>query len=363
VAKNSKTAVSRRREVRSQTALYEQFIGPLAQQPALLLIFGICVIFGGSLGGAGLIRGSEVAIYGAVGALALALLAAIAVVWITQGANSRSIETEVGHGRSVMVPTEIVVPQQSVLSPSPNIFKDDLHQFAFNRPQTGAWSEPELLTGFDNFLAAHAQVDAETIAAANRFLRINPYGRAIQELEQLRLTSGKGLDIQFSPESTWDWFEAISPGLLQELRIQNPVSPDQEIQKSLIALRQSIVSGAIQSATHFNEFSITWFDKSKIVGITPRLASLAIFFLRENWPNLHTFKTFGNNITAVWRMSYRKLKINGVLSDFSVEYMDLYTEGTKYFYQAEIKYSPQTQDSIEIWGDLRNMVESFRVLE
>ena len=79
--------------------------------------------------------------------------------------------------------------------------------------------------------------------------------------------------------------------------------------------------------------------------------------------NVQTLNASVNKITAVWRIGAKSLTINGVRSDFTVEYLSFFVEGNDHFYMVEIKYSPQAKDSIEIWADLRNMVESFRVLE
>ena len=352
---------------RAQNALYAKSIDSLGRQPAFLLIFAISLLFGGGLIGHGVFTRTDVSLYVGLVAFALALVAAIIVVWIITRSSPDTIETVLAPDRTVTVqPRNLQVSADAVQDLDlDRFFRDDIHGFRFLLPKSGNWTRPEPLVGLEAIAAERLVMSAQLMENLKTGMKILPYGAMIADQWQLRVKSGQSAELRFLPETTTDLAEDVLERLGKEVKIENPDISDDEINQNLAEIRQGIIRQGIEGIENikfFNEFCVTCFTKTLVVKFKPTLANIFFIVASQIHGTAREVRTSGNNITLFTKMTIRNLSVNGRKMDLSTEKVYLFTEGEGYFYQVEVVYSPQTEGPFAMWQDLRNMIESFQVI-
>jgi len=347
-------------------AFSEKVVQPLGKEPAFLLIFAICVIFSGGISTYGIVSQSAQALYVGLAAFALALCAAVGVVSIITRAREREgLKSEIGVGREIRV-EHLTTSAATAQSTDPAThYIDSAHGFLFSRPKSDAWGQPESISGMSKIVPARMEVSPEILHEILRQMSQLPFGKMLIEQSLIRLRTGHVLKVEFTGESTTDPVEAVIEQLRPALIEQNPGASSENIEAELVKTRISLVrgDGDVRSMQFSNEFCVTWLDKSLLpVNFTPTLARIFLQIAMPFVAMAVDLRRHEKSITLTMRSDLRKVLVNGQKTDLSIERWLLLTERKDYFYMVEIAFSPQTQDSLAVWEDLRAMIDSFRLI-
>jgi hypothetical protein len=349
----------------TQQNLYGKIVQPLAQEPAFLLIFAICIVFGGGLSAYGVVAQSAHAQYVGLAAFALALCAAVGAIWIITHNKRASLRSPFDKDREISVQTQsLVAPAASANTVDPQkYFIDSTHGFLFRLPTSESWEKPETIIGLSNMIAARIDLEPEAAQAVVQQLNLNPFGTMLIEQSLVRFKTGQVLNLVFTEDTTTDFAENFIARLGVEYRRENPNMPEQEIDAELKKLKLNLIRGIATSVRFQNEFCVTWLDKAKLPpNLKPSMAGILLQVGSTFATTARDIKMVDKNITLTSSIFMRNVLINGQKMDLTADRWLLLTEAKDYFYLVEIAFSPQTQDSVAIWDDLKGMVESFRLL-
>ena len=237
---------------------------------------------------------------------------------------------------------------------------DSARGFFFEAPTTENWSKPNVLSGFKALIEAKGvTLSPQLLEAYERNIAINPLGPMLRQAETVRLVSGESLRVEFTDETSNELIDKIIENTIKDAESKGVQLQDEDI----VSLRRSALG--VETLDFANEFTVAIFDKKKLVDL-PGALSLPAFFTAISSTlgiNLDKLVANENQMLTGGSVSLQKVRIDGSVKDFRVYRWMLMTESKDAFYMVEIAYSPQTAGSIQVWEDLRNLMDSFRLIE
>ncbi len=234
-------------------------------------------------------------------------------------------------------------------------FIDSMRGFSFEKPNRQHWSQPKLLLGLDAMLQAkNLLLTSEMREAMAAGLAVHPMGEMLKDVQVLRLVSGDSMVIEIT--------DLTSNELIDALIAKMQKSGEAPLSEADLAdfRRQTI---GFERITFSNEFTISVYDKAKLQA-GPIKPSLPTFFMTlASTMGLAVDRLVADEqtILAGISLTLHQVKINGQLKELRIDRWMLLAESSNSFYLVEIAYSPQTTSSIQIWEELRALMDSFRV--
>ncbi len=235
---------------------------------------------------------------------------------------------------------------------------DSTRGFSFERPNSGNWSDPQHLEGFD------AVIDAKTPTLPSEVrerilsrVRVNPLGRMIRRMVVVRLTSGAPIVVEITDDSSTEELDSTIERMREEAEKKGE-SFDGEFARRL--LKRTIL---FESINFSNEFTVTILEKkyAKGTGIKLSLPGLFLTFAGNFGFGVDKLVADENTILAAVTGNFERVNIDGRQKDFRVDRWMLMTERAERYYIVEVAYSPQTSSSVEVWRQLRQMMDTFRI--
>ncbi len=234
-------------------------------------------------------------------------------------------------------------------------FIDSMRGFSFEKPNRQRWSQPKLLLGLDAMLQAkNLLLTSEMREAMAAGLAVHPMGEMLNDVEVLRLVSGDSLLIEVTDQTSNELIDAIIDRMQKSAAA--PLS-----ESDLAAFRRQNIG--FERITFSNEFMVSVYDKTKPQGapIKPSLPNFFMMLTSAMGLAVDRLVADEQTILAGISLTLHQVKINGQLKDLRIDRWMLVTESQDHFYLVEIAYSPQTTGSIQIWEELRALMDSFRV--
>lgn len=261
------------------------------------------------------------------------------------------------HGNKVAITTsQLHSSQEEVAKFDPRqYYIDSARKYSFKLPTDTGWSQPAMTSGLTDSMVSKGVVLNENMREmlqAN--LSINPLGPMLHAVEMLRMFWGKPISVEITDKTSNELLDTIV----------ERVSKAEGVERSseeVAALRRRAIG--FERLNFANEFTLSIFNKSRMGSLPIRLSLPGFFVGFSTGIGFVANKLVANerSILAGVSVQLQRAKINGRPSDFRVDRSELFAEGETNFYLVEIAFSPQTGVSIEIWEQLRTMMNSFRI--
>lgn len=239
-------------------------------------------------------------------------------------------------------------------------YVDSTSGFSFARPTGKSWSDPKPISGIDAVLKAKGAVLTRAMRERQRVsLALHPLGKMILHQKVLRITSGKPINIKTTDQTTNQLFDSILAKMKKDASSKGTVLSA----KIVTNIRKQILG--FNSINFSNEFTVSVFDKANAAGVPVKLSLPNFFMTMGAQVGLMTDRLVANKDSILLGMSInlKQVTIDGRDTDVRIDRWMLFTETTQRFYLVEIAFSPETEDSIEVWKELRQMIDSFRVFK
>ena len=234
-------------------------------------------------------------------------------------------------------------------------FIDSMRGFSFERPNRQHWSQPKLLMGLDAmFQAKNLLLTNEMREAMSTGLAMHPLGEMLKDVEVLRIISGDSMVIEVTDQTSNELIDAIIDKM--QTSAEAPLS-----ESDLASFRRQTIG--FERINFSNEFTISVYDKAKMQG-SPIRPSLPNFFMTlASTMGLAVDRLVADeqSILAGISLTLHQVNLNGRLGDLRIDRWMLLAENKDRFYLVEIAYSPQTTGSIQVWEELRALMDSFHV--
>jgi hypothetical protein len=234
-------------------------------------------------------------------------------------------------------------------------FVDSMHGFSFEQPNRQRWSKPKLLVGLDAILKAkNMLLTSEMSEAMAAGLAMHPMGEMLNDVEVLRIISGDSIRVEITDQTSNELIDAIIE------KIQKAEGTTLSESDLATARRQAI---GFERISFSNEFTVSVYDKAKLknVPINPSLPNFFMTLASAMGLAFDHLVADENSILAGISLTLHQVRLNDQLSDLRIDRWMLVTENAEKYYLVEIAYSPQTTGSIQVWEELRALMDSFHV--
>lgn len=284
----------------------------------------------------------------------VAILIFVFFSYIAPKLSSASLQLNIAEKTISINTTQLSVDHKKVEAIDPkDHFVDSSLGFIFKRPLSGGWSKPKTINGFSEYLKAkNVSLHQMLIEQLEANLKFDPYGPAIMDMVSVRMTKGKTVNLKITGETTNELIERIISG-----------KPNEIMESEKMLLRKAIIG--FEEMDYTNEIVIQRFDKGILESapIKISLPNFAVKILAGN--SIYIDRLVANERTV---LAGGSIKLNDVLVDgqkrsFRFDRLFLITESQEAFYMVDIGFSPDTESSLQVWEDLRAILNSFRVLE
>ncbi len=241
------------------------------------------------------------------------------------------------------------------------LFQDLKRGFQFKLPQSKGWSQPQWMMQEDYL--TRLGFSQEHINEAKRESSLIPMGKMIAEGECLYLFYGAPIIARYTDDTTTKQLEVYLQRLKDFRKERGEPLDENEIQK----LKQVFMPQHIKTNSYSiqNLFMINTMRKELAASspVTPSLPHLFMMITQSMQSPIDDI--VANDQSILWgsTVTLRNVDVAGEIREFTANTMTLLTEGKDFFYQVAVYYSPQTENSMVVWNQLQEMMQSFIVLD
>lgn len=264
-------------------------------------------------------------------------------------------------GSNALSIASVKEPREAVSALDPHkYYVNSATGFRFKLPADEAFSKPAMLEGIEGLLAAkNAVLNPEIQQQLQTNLQVHPLGPAFQTVKIVRIAYGKSMTVECTDDTTNELIDRILARVKSIAKEQSVELTPEDLSK---ARRMAI---GLDRLNFQDEFMVTVFDKRKLMEAPIKVTLPSLFVTLTSAMGLFTDKLVADeqSILGGVDLSLQNVKIDQKIGDFAVERWMLLTENKEAFFLVEIAYSPQTQEPLKVWEDLRDMMTSFRALE
>lgn len=264
--------------------------------------------------------------------LAVPVLAVVVfLVLVLLRGGTGALEVNAREGRISWKPTERAISPQKAqgLDPSTH-FIDSARGFEFKKlgPEFGT---PEMLT-FKQLLAKKG-VAVALKSGALKSANDNPIeSKLLGNLQVVRFSAGHDLQLRITPQTKFNVYGKMLP------------------------------TGLNLSFSFANELLVYVFPKEGIGGFRPNVVQFYGLVSATLQPLVREITARESSILAFARADYDNLRIGSRTGSLHLDRALLVTESPRAFYGVEIQFSNELNQSADLWQQLRDAIESFRVI-
>lgn len=289
------------------------------------------------------------------------VLAFVFFAFFAEQFSEAKLELDIGGNKVSIATAEIKSPVSEIEEIDlERYYVDSLRGFSFERPDSGSWSDPEHIEGFDAFIDAKSlTVPPEVREQMASLIRFHPLGRMMQRMLVVRLTSGAPILVEITDETSNETLDLMIEVIREEAAKKGENIDDEFIKR----VRRNALG--FESFNFSNEFTVTILEKRYAKGAPIKLTLPGLFLAIVGQFGLSVDKLVADESTILAGATFdlERVKIDGRLKDLRVDRWMLMMERAEQYYLIEVAYSPQTSDSVEVWNQLRDMMNTFRVHE
>lgn len=264
------------------------------------------------------------------------------------------------NGKTLSIKTsKLYSPPEQIAGLDPQRYHvDSMRGFSFEFPSEKTWSKPKLISGIDAVLEAKGTLlTPELMEQMARTLAIHPMGPMLREVEMIRVISEDSIRIEITDETSNELIDMILARVNGEAQREGAELSNQELDN----LRRQLVG--FERITFSNEFTVSIYDKNKLKDVPIKLSLPKFYSVISSGLDINSLVAEKESILATVSVSLEHVKINENIKDLRIDRWILLAENQETFFMVEIAYSPQTAESIQIWEELRALMDSFHVIK
>lgn len=293
----------------------------------------------------------------------LFLVVVVIGVFVDRNAQRRAELTLTVGDKQVSVETSqrMVNPEKMKPREIEIMYVDSQYGFMLPRPKLPQWSKPQYLDTGEVLVKAGYLPNLDTWDEAKENAALIPLGRMFIEAKHLLFEYGRPIEIQLTDDTSNKVLETIITSL--RTRLEKDGEPaDEEFIKDF---RKQVLraNNAPEKSNFQNHIAISILDKA-LAQDSPLEANLGnVFLLAVKQTGEALENLAANDQSILWGTSQTltNVIVNGEPRELTSYRMSQLVEGPDRFYQVSICYSPQSETSLIIWEELREMFNSFQI--
>ncbi|MBI3511453.1 MAG: hypothetical protein HY064_12380 [Bacteroidetes bacterium] len=246
-------------------------------------------------------------------------------------------------------------------------FKEERNSFILYRPAERGWKKQQYMS-YAEYMIKFGMATKENIAQLESQNKSqHQYSRMYWESQFIIFQFGDDVVLEFTDESTMKEVEYLLDKekknyLKEEKREMTPDEIRQArvllVRGESLELKLSFTIGAIVAV--FDKKLIEYVnDESKIL---PNFMKFVMSITIEPIDELRSFHN-ENSIIMITRATFIKVNVNGLLQDFNIYRAYKFIETDERIYMLQIQWSPESHYAIEVWEELRKVLDSFEIID
>lgn len=267
-------------------------------------------------------------ILAACGGIGGALVTSAVTIYQVQRQNQQVALAASGGGETLSVDTgTIFITRQEAAALDPAPYYTNLEQaFVLHRPLPG-WSDLEEMT-------VQEQLAEENFAC-----------KAVCDQPVYRVRYGEPIEIESDRDTT----------------VNGHLIPDE-----LLNLSEMLYGPPPWKVPNYSQMILNVFDKSEVqvFGIQT-LPDLILLMTRYSAGRVNRIVAQAGSHFAIIQLSgtYEGIRVAGEPVTLTIDTWLLFAEADNAFYTVEIRYTPISSQSIQVWDDLQFYIDQFRVIQ
>ena len=293
----------------------------------------------------------------------LFLVVIVIGVFVDRNAQRNADLTLTVGDKQVSVATSQQVVSTEKLKPNAIdlMFVDSQYGFVLPRPKLPQWSKPQYLETGEMLVKQGYMADLEKWDEIKENAGVIPLNKMFVEARHLIFEYGQPIDIELTDETSNKVVDTIVGGL----RARMEEDGDEVDEEGLKDFRKQVIrsANAPEKSKIQNCLLISIMDKVHAQG-SPVEANLGnVFLLGVKQTGEALERLVANDQSILWGSSQTltNVLVNGRLRELTSYRLYQLVEGPDRFYQVQIFYSPQSETSLTIWEELREMFNSFQI--
>ncbi|GAA4279078.1 hypothetical protein [Aquimarina mytili] len=240
-------------------------------------------------------------------------------------------------------------------------YVDEAIGYGLSIPNKKLWTDPQYLNYFEYLSKLGLKGMEEELKMG---LAIIPFGNMLQNSKHIIFQYGRELDIKYTDTSSTELIDKI-------IKLANKASLEenqQELDEQTIAeFRVGMFKGDLNmdGSVFSNAITIAVYEK-KYAQSSSLPINLPNFFKAMIGHNLNEsidkLEAFSDSIMWVTKNKLLNLEIDNKRSNLSIFRANKLVENDEQIFAISVQYAPETDTTIEIWSELKDVFDSFSIL-
>jgi hypothetical protein len=298
------------------------------------------------------------------------IVVVVGVFWDRYTQRSTALTLTVSDRKVSVETSDMTVPTEEMKRYDIDaMFVDSQNGFMFPKFKSQLWSKPQYLSSGELFLKFGLIQDLDAIEEAKKGAAVLPLGTMMIESRHLLFEEADPIECQLTDETSNPVAETTIQRMIALLEKDGKGLNEEQVRELRKALiRRGGGSDKLklvpeQFKVH-NTFSVSIFDKSlaRESPIQPNLAN--VFLLEVKGSGETVDNLVANTRSILWGSSQTltNVMVKGKLRELTTYRMSNLVESDERLFKLQISFSPQTESSIAVWEELKEVFDSFRMI-
>ena len=288
------------------------------------------------------------------------LLIVIAVIFDRNGERN-SLVLKLDEQKVEVNPKKNRIDSVHKLASSTNTYTDSHLRFSFHKPELKSTVNLKRISYGDLLVKIGIATPENVDHIVQNVLTIDPFGKMKINSSIVDIQIGDIYKLRFDDESSLSRVEKYINNVVEVAK-----EGDEPLSNEVISgIRSKLLYGDsnLKSLNYFNGCVIHVFNKADAVDSMLPATLPNIFSSLQSLINEPLESLTSNQESILWGTTnhYLKILVNGIKKDFSIYRMYQLIENKNYVYLIQLQWSPQSNEAINTWEELRKLLENFKV--
>jgi len=242
------------------------------------------------------------------------------------------------------------------------MYVDSQNGFMFPRPKLPLGSGPQYLNAGESLVKVGLLPNLDTWNVIKEAAALHPLGKMLVETKQVLFAYGDVIECQLTDETS----TKVVDNLLKEVLNIAEKEREQLDDEFIRGLRKQLIQGSLTPERFKiqNSFVVSILDKNLAKGapVKPNLGN--VFLTQAKIIGSNVDRIVANDDSIMWGFSetLTNILVNGQLRELTIYSLNRLVESKDHLFQLTISFSPQSEDSLGVWDELKDMFNSFRMI-
>ncbi|MEP3838391.1 MAG: hypothetical protein ABJM36_12125 [Algibacter sp.] len=290
------------------------------------------------------------------------LLLIVVAVIIDRTGQRNSLVLKVNEQKLEINPKNNKLNSIDNLESKSDVYTDTLLKFSFHKPVLKSEVKINRVSYAEYLIKLGVATPDSVDSIIQKIPIINPFGKMIVNSNNIDIQIGDKYKLELEDDSTMTRIERFINNVVQIAKDNKEDTPSEE---EITILRAKLMHGdsKLKTINYFNGSIIQVFNKkdTKDSMIPPSLPNIFSSLQTTIKEPIETLISNEDSILWMTTNHFLKVLISGTKKDFSIYRVYQLIENKEFVYLIQLQWSPQTNEAINTWEELKKLLENFKV--